>query len=200
MEIRKFTQGDVLVPLTAILKDGTGAVVNLTDHDVVFYMEDVFTLTNKVDGKAAQITDAANGEIQYNWEDADVDTPGTYWGYFVRSITLGSSAAPVVKKATHPVGKQLQIIFEPSPVRNVADTGSIQINVVATSGYFTRLSGSFFTDGFAVGMTVTFSGFANGGNNVTKVIGAITALTLTVTDVTGLVTETGSSDERAVAS
>lgn len=200
MEIRRFTQGDTLVPLTAILKDGAGALVDLTNQDVIFVMEDVFTKANKINGKAAQITDAVNGEVQYNWEDEDVDTPGTYWGWFIRRMVMGNSALPQVKPATHPVGKQLQIIFEESPLSNVADTGAIQLNVVAAQGTYSRLSGSFFTDGFAVGMPVTFSGFSESGNNGVKVIGAITALALTVTDVAGLVDETGSGDERGVAS
>lgn len=116
MEVRTFTQGDTLVPLTAILKDGTGAVVNLTEQSVYFIMENVFTEVNKVDKKSVQITDAEHGEVQYNWEDGDVSEAGTFWGYFVRYITTGSSSAPVIKTATHPVGKQLQIVFVESPV------------------------------------------------------------------------------------
>jgi hypothetical protein len=70
-----------------------------------------------------------------------------------------------------------------------------QINVVATAGTFTRLTGSFLTDGFAPGMTITGSGFANSGNNVTKVISTVTATVITVTSNAGLVNETGSGDE-----
>lgn len=78
-----------------------------------------------------------------------------------------------------------------------ADSTAIQINVVATGGTFTRLSGSFITDGFRPGMTVVFTGFTNGGNNATKVISTVTATVITVTDTTGLVDETGGGDERA---
>lgn len=200
MEIRKFTQGDTLVPLTAILKDGTGNVIDLTDQEVVFVMEDVFTKVNKVASSPAQITNAANGAVQYNWADTDVDTPGTYWGWFVRSVVMGDSANPSVKTATHPVGKQLQIVIEESPSLNVADSGAIRMDVVALDGSFTRQSGSFFTDGFLPGMSVLFSGFSNSGNNGTKVIGLMTALKITVTDVTGLINETGNGDERVQAS
>lgn len=70
-----------------------------------------------------------------------------------------------------------------------------QINVNAAAGTFTRVSGSFLADGFAPGITVTGSGFANGGNNVAKVIATVTATVITVTNNTGLVTETGSGDE-----
>lgn len=117
MDTRRFTQGDTLVPLTAILKDGTGTVVPLSGQEVQFVMEDCFTKANKV-SKPAVITDADAGAVQYNWEDEDIDTPGTYWGWFIRYTTEGNSVAPVVKKAHHPVGKQLQIIIEESPELN----------------------------------------------------------------------------------
>ncbi len=75
-------------------------------------------------------------------------------------------------------------------------TAALQIDVVAASGTYTRTAGSYLTDGFVAGQTVTFSGFTNGGNNVTKVIQSITATVITVTSITGLVNETGDSDER----
>ena len=76
-----------------------------------------------------------------------------------------------------------------------ASVTNIQIDVVATAGTFTRLSGSFITDGFIAGMGIAMTGFANGGNNVTKIIASVTALVITVTNVSGLVNETGSGDE-----
>lgn len=75
-----------------------------------------------------------------------------------------------------------------------------QINVVAASKTFTRVTGSFLTDKFEVGQSVTFSGFTNSGNNVTKIIESVTATVITVTSLTGLVNETGSGDEVANAS
>jgi len=74
-------------------------------------------------------------------------------------------------------------------------SGPIQINVVAATRTFTRLTGSFVTDGFQVGHHITGSGFTNGGNNVTKIIESVTALVITVTSGTGLVNETGGGDE-----
>lgn len=81
------------------------------------------------------------------------------------------------------------------------DTGSgaLTINVTAATGLFTRTTGSYLTDGFMVGQTVVTSGFTNGGNNATKVIRALTATVMTVTDTTGLVDETGNNDERVKA-
>lgn len=77
-----------------------------------------------------------------------------------------------------------------------SDSTAIQINVVAAAGTFTRLSGSFLTDGFRTGMTIVTSGFTNGGNNTTKTISSVTATVITVTSITGLVNETGGGDER----
>ncbi len=79
------------------------------------------------------------------------------------------------------------------------DSTAIQINVVATAGTFTRLSGSFLTDGFLAGMPVQFTGFTNGGNNVIKTIQSVTQYVITVTSNSGLQDETGSGDERALA-
>jgi hypothetical protein len=78
-------------------------------------------------------------------------------------------------------------------------TGSIQINVNATAGTFTRLSGSFLTDGFAVGQTITTDSFSNAGNNSQFFIKTVTATVITVTNAYGMVTETGSGNEEIEA-
>ena len=78
-----------------------------------------------------------------------------------------------------------------------AVSAAVQIDVVAAAGTYTRVSGSFLTDGFLPGMSVQFTGFTNGGNNVIKVISTVTATVITVTDNTGLVNETGTGDEKA---
>ncbi|MHA1197756.1 MAG: hypothetical protein ACTSQF_00165 [Candidatus Heimdallarchaeaceae archaeon] len=74
-------------------------------------------------------------------------------------------------------------------------TGAIQIDVVATAGTFTRLSGSFLDDGFIADRSFISSVFTEGGNNNTFIIESVTALVITVTDNTGLVDETGGGDE-----
>lgn len=73
--------------------------------------------------------------------------------------------------------------------------GALTINVVASAGTFTRTTGSYLTDGFRAGNTITTSGFT-GGNNATKVISTVTATVITVTDTTGLADETGNNNER----
>ena len=76
------------------------------------------------------------------------------------------------------------------------DSTPLTLNVVAAAGTFSRGSGSFVTDGFRVGMRIVTSGFTNGGNNTTKVILTVATLVITVTDITGLVNESGGGDER----
>lgn len=91
---------------------------------------------------------------------------------------------------------QLITVEELATINYGHTSAAVQIDVVAAARTFTRASGSFLTDGFGVGQSVTFSGFTNGGNNATKVIEAVTATVITVTDGTGLVDETGSGDEQ----
>lgn len=70
------------------------------------------------------------------------------------------------------------------------------ISVVAAAGTFTRATGSYITDGFRKGMTIVGgSGFSNAGNRAPKIISTVTALVITVTDISGLVNETGDADE-----
>lgn len=61
---------------------------------------------------------------------------------------------------------------------SVADTGSTTLGVNSASGY-TRASGSFLDDGFALGMEVVASGFT-GENAGRGVVTGVEALTLTV--------------------
>ena len=77
-------------------------------------------------------------------------------------------------------------------------SGALTLTIAATAGTITRATGSFITNGFIAGQVITLSGFTNAGNNVSKVIDTVAALTLTVTDTTGLVDETGDGDELVV--
>lgn len=68
---------------------------------------------------------------------------------------------------------------------SVCTTGSTTLAASATGGQggasaFTRAAGSFLSDGFAVGMELTATGFATSGNNGTAVITALSATVCTV--------------------
>ena len=74
---------------------------------------------------------------------------------------------------------------------SIFTTASIAVN--GPAGTFTRSSGSYLTDGFAPGQNITTAGFANAGNCGNYVINTVTATVITVTNVTGLVTETSAA-------
>ena len=80
-----------------------------------------------------------------------------------------------------------------------ADTTATTLSVVAATGKYTRTAWDFVADWFAVWQTITASWFTNWGNNVTKIISAVVALEITVTDNTWLVDETGGWDEQIVS-
>jgi hypothetical protein len=82
---------------------------------------------------------------------------------------------------------------------NAIDSASLTVTVVAAGGTYTRSAGSYLTDGFRVGQSVTWSGFTNAGNNATKVIFVLTATVMT-TATAGLVDETGDGNERVIDS
>jgi len=68
-------------------------------------------------------------------------------------------------------------------------TGGAALSATATG--YARAAGSFTTDGFAAGMTITASGFTNPANNGPSVVTAVAALTITVTKAGGTVAEAG---------
>lgn len=75
-------------------------------------------------------------------------------------------------------------------------TGEQTISVNSGAKTFTRLSGSFLTDGFVVGHTVTSENMTNSANDQTEIlISAVTALVMTFSTASGLVTDTGDGDE-----
>ncbi len=70
-------------------------------------------------------------------------------------------------------------------------TGTAVLRATATG--YARTSGSFITDGFLEGLTITASGFANPENNGSSVITAVTATALTVTKTPQTLVEMGTT-------
>ncbi len=106
-------------------------------------------------------------------------------------FVIGAGAGLFQSAATYPGGGAAA-----ATVALQADSTAIQIDVVSGAGTYTRLSGSFITNGFMPGHIILGSAFANGGNNVSKVVASVTALVITVTDNAGMVTETGGGNEQ----
>lgn len=71
----------------------------------------------------------------------------------------------------------------------IVTTGSTALSATATGYARPAGSGSFITQGFAVGQTIVASGFANADNNGPSVITAVTAETITVTKTPATVVE-----------
>jgi len=70
-------ENDTLPAIRAILKDSSGAVVNLTNATVRFHMRNTSNSNIKVDS-AATVVDAAGGVVDYEWTSADTDVAGQY--------------------------------------------------------------------------------------------------------------------------
>ena len=108
MAIQKQTRqvGDTLIAIAGTLKRPDGTVVSTSGKTVKFTMVD-----SEGDVKVAETsdnvtaTDAAAGEVQYDLQDADVDTEGTFHAYFILEDGSG-------KQDTFP-----------------AETGELQINI-----------------------------------------------------------------------
>jgi hypothetical protein len=87
-ETRIFTKGDTLVSLHARLEKADGSTPTL-DGTVAFFMKGkkaAAAETPKVNGAVAIIVDTVAREVRYDWLDADVDTVGDYYGWFVNTV------------------------------------------------------------------------------------------------------------------
>lgn len=85
-------------------------------------------------------------------------------------------------------------------IKSVSVCSATTLAVAATGKTFTRPSGSFIVDGFAVGDYITTSGFTSGGNNSTFLISGVTATVITCSTATGLVDEAANPNGKLVLS
>ena len=70
-------QNNTSPSLQAILKEGSGTVINLTGASVRINMKAVGGTGLKVNS-AMTIVNATGGIIQYDWQSGDTDTVGSY--------------------------------------------------------------------------------------------------------------------------
>lgn len=74
-----------------ILKQKDGSVVDLTTATVAFYFRHVNENQAKVSAGSCNVTDAANGKVEYRWTTGDLAVPGLYNAEF--RITFGDNTS-----------------------------------------------------------------------------------------------------------
>lgn len=91
----------------------------------------------------------------------------------------------------------LEAVFEGTWTTAISET----VTADAATGTFTRATGSWISDGFAVGDIVTVSGYAAAGNNGRFVVTTVVALVMSVTPIEGqtMATATGAGETFEVA-
>jgi uncharacterized protein DUF4397 len=85
-----------------------------------------------------------------------------------------------------------------SVVTAIGEPSSTTTLLSATATGYARATGSFVTDGYRVGQTITASGFTNAANNGRSVVTAVTATALTVTKTGGTVAEAAGTANRTI--
>lgn len=92
-------QGDTVVPLRCIcerLNDSdVKEALNLTGYTVTFTMTNAATNVDKIAAASATVVTAASGLVRYTFTEANVDTPGIYWGRFTASSGGAEASFPV---------------------------------------------------------------------------------------------------------
>ena len=81
-------QGDTSPYLQVTLKDGDGAVVNLTGATAVFSMRRGGSTTVS-EQSATVVSPATAGVVRYTWGASDTATPGMYEGEFEVTFSGG---------------------------------------------------------------------------------------------------------------
>lgn len=94
----KLKRGDTSPAMRRVLADEDGVAINITGATVVFNMRAAGGAV-VVDGAAAVVTDAAGGEVRYDWQAGDTAEAGDFEGEF--QITYLSGAVETVPNDGH---------------------------------------------------------------------------------------------------
>lgn len=186
---------------TTFISGGTGHAIEFTGSVTSRTLTNVtFTGYSGTSTNAAVFVNIAFGDVTLTIAGTGTDITGN-----VRTaganvmVVAGAKTVKVVVSSTTGAVTGANVFLKATaggPFPYAADTGSMALSIDSATAKITRASGSFITDGFAANSPVTMSGFANGGNNTSKIISTVSALEVVFTSGTGLVTETGSGDER----
>jgi len=84
--------GDTLPTITATLRNADGTAISLANASGVRFHMRRKGAKELLVGAACTILDAANGRIEYTWQEGDFDSQGTYEGEFQITYTSGDIA------------------------------------------------------------------------------------------------------------
>jgi hypothetical protein len=104
----RLKQGDTLPPLKAILASADGTVVDLTNVRTLSFWMRKLNRTVLLKGSAVVLDPSTNGRVQYDWQAADTQTGGWYFGQFKVTFTDGGAA-------TFPDQDYILIFIDPDP-------------------------------------------------------------------------------------
>ena len=92
-------QNDTSPSLRATLKDGDNIAIDLTGATVRFHMKSLEDKTVVVDADATIVSPSVNGIVQYDWDNGDTATAGSYQGEF--EVTLAGGAVETFPNNTN---------------------------------------------------------------------------------------------------
>lgn len=82
VEIGPYVVGEIPPPLEYTFLDSNGVAINLTGYSVRFQRAEMLNVFANAVTMNANLTDAVNGKVTYNWTAADFPYPGKFVGMF----------------------------------------------------------------------------------------------------------------------
>jgi hypothetical protein len=92
-------QNDTSPSLRAALKDGDNLAIDLTGATVRFHMKSLEDNTVVVDADATVVVPSVSGIVQYDWDNGDTATAGSYQGEF--EVTFAGGAIETFPNKTN---------------------------------------------------------------------------------------------------
>ena len=92
--IYRCNTGDTYRPITAVLRDEDGALVNIAAATAVAFSMQNESMVVKVSAAAGYVVSVSDSTIAYQQTGADMDTPGIYIGQFKLTYPTGVDTYP----------------------------------------------------------------------------------------------------------
>jgi len=92
-------QNDTSPSLRALLKDGDNLAIDLTGATVRFHMKSLEDNTVVVDASTTIVAPSTAGIVQYDWDNGDTATAGSYQGEF--EVTFAGGAVETFPNKTN---------------------------------------------------------------------------------------------------